>query len=211
MRIATIDRIDVSVTTQGIPVEFQQLPAKSKALGLIVLSAAAFAALLTPPSLIALDFMSNPRATTALIERPLSTSLLTVGMLVGLALLYFPLRAGISRLGNRCKVRLEHGMVTVDEVTLTGRQQWSLPFNQFCGVSHHIRATLSGPRHEIILVHPDRSKDVLLQLGSRPPELGADHYAKLLGLPEVHAKELYGRRKIPAAHARGLELQAAAA
>jgi hypothetical protein len=211
MRIAAIDRIDVSTTTQGIPVEFQQHPAKLKAVALVALSTAAVATMLAPPTLIAIDLTTNPQAMTALAERPLSTVLLAVGVLVCLALLYFPLRAGVSRLGTRSSVRLEHGMITVDEFGLTGHRQWSLPFNQFCGVSHHIRATLSGPRHEIILVHPDRARDVLLQLGNRAPEPGADHFAKLLGLPEVHAKELYGRRRIQSAEARGVDLQAAAA
>lgn len=211
MRIAAIDRIEVSVTTQGIPVEFQQHPAKLKAAALIALSTAAIATMLAPPTLIAIDLVNSPHALAALIERPMSTVLLAVGVMVCLALLYFPLRAGLSRLGSGSNVRLEHGMVTVDDFGLTGSRRWSLPFNQFCGVSHHIRATLSGPRHEIILVHPDRSKDVLLQLGNRAPEPGADHFARLLGLPEVHAKELYGRRTIQSAQSRGLGLQAAAA
>jgi hypothetical protein len=97
-------------------------------------------------------------------------------------------------------VRLSADWVTVETAGLGVSHRWQAPVAQFAGVTHHIRATLSGARHEIILVHPSRDKDVLLAISARPPAQGVDHYAGLLGIGVVPASVLYGRRAIrPAA------------
>ena len=57
---------------------------------------------------------------------------------------------------------------------------------------------MSGARHEIILVHPDHRKHVLLSLGFRVPEYGAEQFARLLGVNVIPASVLYGRRAAPA-------------
>ena len=52
-------------------------------------------------------------------------------------------------------------------------------------------------RHEMILVHPDPARHVLLAVGDR---ISADTLARtavLLGLPEVHARELYASERAP--------------
>ncbi len=59
------------------------------------------------------------------------------------------------------------------------------------GVVHHVRASLSGTRHELILVHPQREKSVLLSLADKMPQSEVDRVAALLGQKVVPPSELY--------------------
>jgi hypothetical protein len=65
-------------------------------------------------------------------------------------------------------------------------------------VAHHIRASLSGARHEIVLVHADRRRSVLLHFADRVLESELAAVARRLELPVVPARWIY-RTPTPAA------------
>ena len=217
MRIAAVSKVDMTVDPVRASAEFNMFTRKLQAGVLIALSLAGMVGLLLPVGLIAVDAASNPQVLNSLSEHLGSAALLASGVFVGIALLTFPLRSGLARLSCSGRVEMADGMVHVERRGLVAPERWSAPLAQFCGVTHHIRATLSGPRHEIILVHPEPSKDVLLHVAHRHPQDGADHFARLLGLPELPPRELYNRHRrapnpAPApAHAAQPELQAKAA
>lgn len=206
MRIAAVSNVEMTVDPIRASAEFSMSTRKLQAVLMIGLAIAGIAALLLPLGLIAFDATTNPQALSNLIEHPGSAALLTAGIALGVMLLTFPLRAGLARLTSAGRVEMADGLVTVERQGLLGAERWSTPLATFCGVTHHIRATLSGPRHEIILLHPNPQKDVLLHLASRHPQEGADHYARLLGLPELQPRELYNRQRsaprVPATAAR---------
>lgn len=215
MRIAAVSKVDMTVDPVRASAEFNMSTRKLQAGLLVGLSLGGILGLLLPVGLIAVGAISNPQVINSLMEHPGSAALLAAGVLVGIALLTFPLRAGLARLSSSGRVEMADGMVNVERRGLVALERWSAPLAQFCGVTHHIRATLSGPRHEIILVHPERDKDVLLHLAHRHPPEGAEYYARLLGLPELQPRELYNRhRRAPApaaAHHGDAGLQARAA
>lgn len=217
MRIAAVSKVDMTVDPVRASAEFNMFTRKLQAGVLIALSLAGMVGLLLPVGLIAVDAASNPQVLNSLSEHLGSAALLASGVFVGIALLTFPLRSGLARLSCSGRVEMADGMVHVERRGLVGPERWSAPLAQFCGVTHHIRATLSGPRHEIILVHPEPSKDVLLHVAHHHPQDGADHFARLLGLPELPPRKLYNRHRrapnpAPApAHAAQPELQAKAA
>lgn len=195
MRIAAVTHVEMTVDTHRASAEItlktQRFLAGLQVAGALV----AMLVVLSPLWLIAADAASNPNVTNTVMEHPVSTLLLVAGMVFGMALLLVPLRGGLARLGGQTRVVLADGRVTVDRQGLTGRDTWVEPLSKYCGVTHHIRATLSGARHEIILVHPDPARDVLLNLSQRSPKDGADHFAELLGLPEIQPRTLYLRQR----------------
>ncbi len=211
MRIAAFSHVEMTVDPARASAELLLKTPPLQALLLIAFSTLGMAILLTPLGLIAADAATNPQVFNTLGEHIGSSLLLAAGVAVGLVLLAYPLRAGLARLGGRTKVRLADGQVFVERRGVLRSQNWSAPLSQFCGVTHHIRATLSGARHEIILVHPDPAKDVLLNLGSRHPKEGADHFAYMLGMAEVQPRTLYQRRRVPAQIDAASELRAQAA
>ena len=195
MHIAAIDRIDVPKSWSGLPLTLTQTSSRLSAVTLVSVSSLSIAALIMPLAVMSLHATSNPRALAAIVERPVSATVLALGLALAITLLAIPLAAGLSRMRRSRAVRLGGDRITVDDRSLFGgRRHWEAPLSQFTGVTHHIRATLSGPRHEIILVHPDHRKDVLLNLSARAPEHGADQFASLLRLDVIHAGVLYGRR-----------------
>ncbi len=212
MHIAAISRVDMTVDPIRASAEFRMYTNPLYAGLLVGLSLAAMIGLLLPVAMIASGAASNPQVVNSLAAHPGSALLLLTGMAIGLALLFVPLRAGIARLGGNTRVEMADGMVRMERRGLFGHQRWSAALAEFCGVTHHIRATLSGPRHEIVLLHPEPGKDILLHLAGRHPPEGADHYARLLGLAELQPRELYYRRRTaPATCPQPVELQARAA
>lgn len=211
MRIAAVSSVDMVVDPDQASAKFFMRTRRLQASVLIGATLIGIGGLLIPVALILLDAISGPQVFHTLAEHPGSTVLLAAGIAIGLALLTFPLRAGLARLGGASTVQMANGVVTVERPGLFTGERWSVPLNQFCGVTHHIRATLSGPRHEIILVHPEPNKDVLLHLANRHPQEGAEHYARLLGLSEMQPKVLYDRHRMRQPEARPAEYQAKAA
>lgn len=195
MRIAAVSQVEMTVNAAQASAEILMTTKRLQAFILILTTLAGMLGLLFPVALIAADATSSPQVIHTLADHPGSTLLLTAGTILGLFLMLFPLRAGIARLGGHTRVQLADGQVTVERRGLFGLDHWTAPLAQFCGVTHHIRATLSGARHEIILVHPEPAKDVLLNLGTRHPKDGADHYAQLLGLAEIQPRLLYQRHR----------------
>ena len=205
MKISAIDRIESPTDLATMPMTIRQRSAALPACALILVSTLSIGALLLPVTMIAVQGATDPRSAAAIMDRPATAGLLLAGLLVAVGLLAIPLRAGLTRLGHRAAVQLVRDRVAVEDRSLIGGRRWEASLREFTGVTHHIRATLSGPRHEIILVHPDRNKDILLNLSARPPQHGAEQFASLLDLDVIHASVLYGRR------AAGLVMQPAAA
>jgi hypothetical protein len=54
-----------------------------------------------------------------------------------------------------------------------------------------VRASLSGTRHELILVHPEREKSVLLSLAAKMAQTEVDRVATLVCHKEIPASALY--------------------
>jgi hypothetical protein len=212
MHIAAVSRVDMTVDQVRASAEFRMFTNKLYAGILIALSLAAITGLLLPIAMLASGAATNPQLIDNVAEHPGSAALLLTGVAIGLALLLVPLRAGLARLGGNTRVEMADGIVSFERKGLLGPERWSAPLTDFCGVTHHIRATLSGPRHEIVLLHREPGKDVLLHLANGHPQEGADHFARLLGLAELQPRELYNRRRTaPAPAPRPVELQARAA
>ena len=207
MRIADIDHIVTNPAGAGIERIVQTAQPLATA-SLLVMSVLATAGVLVPFGMVAAHAASDPAALAALAGRPASTILVVCGLLLALGLVAVPLRAALARLSRRrAIVTFADGRVQVEEHGLIGAKRWSARTGEFKGIAQHVRATLSGARHELILVHADRSKDILLQIASRPADLTLEGFARMIGVTEVPARELYGRRRSRGADAGGfLEL-----
>ena len=197
MQIKAIDSVEIPADATRLPLTITQSSAILPAFALVLVSGVSIAGLLLPVTLIAAHSFADPRSAAAILDRPMSSTMLLAGLVIALGLLTIPFRAGLKRLRQRCAVQLAGDHVAVRQQGLIVLRSWSAPYSHFAGVTHHIRATLSGARHEIILVHPDHRKHVLLNLGSRTPEIGADQFARLLGMQVLPASVLYDRRTEP--------------
>ncbi len=127
----------------------------------------------------------------ALIDHPAQgvEILLAIGFLAYLVAL--PTKRLVDRLATTRIVDIEDGVVTVTEGGYFRTWTWSAPLAAYAGVTHHVRASLSGTRHELILVHPEREKSVLLCVAARTSQSEVDRIAGLLGHQQIPPSELY--------------------
>jgi len=116
--------------------------------------------------------------------------LLAIGLCTVLFVL--PLRRLLARAGATRVVEIAAGTVAVTDRGLFRARAWSAPLAGYRGVAHHVRTGLSGVRHELILVHAEPARHVLLAIAPRLSVETLARTASLLGLTVIQARELYG-------------------
>ena len=132
-----------------------------------------------------------PEARAVLARHPaLGFEVLLAIALVG-CLLGLPAKRLFARLTLAHEVAIDTASVTVTERSRFRTKTWSRPLSSYSGVAHHVRASLSGVRHELILVHPERAKSVLLSLAERISQAEVDRVAELMAQKEIPASALY--------------------
>jgi hypothetical protein len=169
-------------------------------------------ALLTPFGLIAARAAEQPGLVDTVAGKPIAAiQLATALALLSLALAHF-VRRLISGVGRSATVRIDTDSATVEERRLLGTRIWTEPLASYRGIAHHVRTRLSGPRHELILVHPDRARCLLIDLAPCIAEDRVREVCAALRMPEVPARALYepDRRSRPRSAPIGTEGAAAA-
>jgi hypothetical protein len=127
----------------------------------------------------------------AVVHHPLGATILGAGLTAWLALFLVPAKRIIQRFGHRRRVIIACERVTVADESLFGARHWSAPLAEFRGIAHHVRATLSGVRHELILVHPSRNRAVVLHSAHAIAQSTIDRATALFRLQQIPAHELY--------------------
>jgi hypothetical protein len=127
----------------------------------------------------------------ALAHKPLAAGALAVGLAAWIALLAAAAAGVLRRCWRRRSVTVTPERVVVCDAGLFGATLWTRPLPEFRGIAHHVRATLTGVRHELVLVHSARNRSVLLYAADSLSQATIDRAATLLRLPQVPARELY--------------------
>ncbi len=189
MRVAIYDRVEPPMPA-NLPLRLTQTCSQRSATAFLTLvvpvtCAAIIAALAVVAAIL------TPTARTFIGDHPVQGMeiLAAVGFLVYLIAL--PTKRLIDRLATTRTVDIAHGVVTVTEGGYFRSWVWSAPLGSYAGVAHHVRASLSGTRHEIILVHPERAKSVLLSVAPRTLQSEVDGVAKMLDHQQIPPAELY--------------------
>ncbi len=176
---------------ESLPIRLQQSASRGSALSRLLLVLPAVLALSVPLGAIAINAAGDPASLALLAERPLATAQIATGLLLWVGLFVLPAQRALSRLWNRRTVEIADGMVQVEDRTVFGSSRWSMPIDAYLGLAHHIRASLSGLTHEIVLVHADSARTVTLLSADKVTQSTFDGAKLLLGLPEVPPRMLY--------------------
>jgi hypothetical protein len=193
MHLGAIGRIRPLTDPSEDAFAFEQSGSRASALAKVGLLAPVALVCVVPFGWVAAEAAGRPEALQLLTDRPLSATLLLVGLLLATLLIAVPARTALAEIGRRRTVCIANDTVTVTEETPFGRQVWSEPLAAYTGLAHHIRASLSGARHEIILVHADRRRSVLLHFDAVVREQDLQAMSTRLGLPVVPARSVYGQ------------------
>lgn len=170
----------------------QSSPRVRTTLSLAALSVTALATA-APFAAVLAHLVATPEARSLISEQPAAVLQLAFGLVVWTVLLGWPLTRLTRRLTTRRVVTLTPGYVAVEETRLTGTSTWTLPTSAFTGLAHHVRASVSGVRHELVLRHADPARTVLIAVAPRFSQSEVERMCSLLDVEEIPARLLYER------------------
>jgi hypothetical protein len=200
MRVAIYDRVEPAIPTQ-LPLRLVQTCSQRAAAVLLVVAVPVVAAIAVASLMLIFQAAYAPAVRAILAQHPALGLEILAAIAVWLYLLGLPLRRLFYRLTLARAVEVDERTVTVTEGGRFRTRTWSAPLGSYTGLAHHLRASLSGTRHELILVHPEKHKSVLLSLGRSMPQEEVDRVAQMLGQKEICSGALYRfrpRSKAPA-------------
>lgn len=193
MNVIAFDHVEPTPDFTALPINLKLSTSRSSAILKLMLLAPMMVMLAVPLSLIGASAATEGSPLSHLAANPLAALQITVGLVLWTALFLWPLKRIIARMGARRRVEIDAREVRVTDTSPFGGRSWSAPLSAYSGLAHHIRASLSGNRHELILVHAEPSKSIVLAIGDRITQTTIDNATRLLGLPEVPARNLYAR------------------
>lgn len=189
MRVAIFDRIEPAMPTQ-LPARLSQTCSQRAACALLVLLVPlVFAAGLTTISIVAAILSLDARA--PLLQQPMRAIEIAAALAIVTFMVALPIKRLLDRLLTTRTVSIDEVGVTVTDNGYFITEIWFEPHSAFRGVAHHMRATLGATRHEIVLVHPQRGKSILLSVAAKASTADVDKIAHTLGQPIVAPSELY--------------------
>ena len=190
MRVAIYDRVEPPVPAQ-LPLRLTQTCSQRAAMALLALIVPAAIGVTSAALAVLIQALQAPDARAVVGQHPavVLEILFAIGFLI--YLLALPTGRLIARLTTTRTVEIAHGYVSVVEGGQFRTWRWTAPLSSYTGVAHHVRASLSGTRHELILVHPTRAMSVLLSVAPRTTQSEVDRVATLLGHKEIPPSELY--------------------
>lgn len=190
MRVAIFDRVEPPMPTT-LPIRLDQDCAQRSTAFYLFLVVPAAAIVITAAASVLAQALTLPGARALLQQRPALAFEIFAAAGFLLFLLTVPARRLLARLTATRTVDIADGHVTVTDATCFNRWTWSAPLASYLGVAHHVRASLSASRHELILVHPEREKSILLCVAPKTTQGEVDRVASLLGQRQVPPSELY--------------------
>jgi hypothetical protein len=170
----------------SLPLRLEQRPSKTSALMLIGLLLPATACVLVPFGMLAL---AGPDLVPLAFENPFAMAQLCLGALVWIGLFVAPVAVYGRRHGVARTVEITAQDVTVVEVSALGCETRTVPLSTYNGVVHVVRTNVSGVRHELCLVDFDTRTRTVFHIADRIGRDTVDDVSRLLGLPEIAARD----------------------
>ena len=186
MRAAAYETILPSAPIATLPLTLKATASRVSPFLIVLLALPAAFATLTPFWLIFQH--SDP----GLLLTRFETSVpLGLTFLAWTALFGWPIVRRTMRIGQSRSISISHGRVRVEDLGLTGRSKWNEPLAAYSGIAHHVRSSLSGTRHELLLIHPDPARSLLLRAASSISQEEIDALTHLLGCREIAPRVFY--------------------
>jgi hypothetical protein len=188
MRAAAFETILPNAPIAALPLTLSQTPSRSSPLLLLALALPAALAVLAPYSLIAAYATFD---SSLLMERGSATLHAGLALILWTLVFCWPILRRTHRMATRRDITIDDGMVKVHDAGLFGNNSWVQPLSAYRGIAHHVRSSLSGTRHELLLIHPDPSQSLLLRAADKIGQSEIDTLGNLLGCREIAPQVFY--------------------
>ncbi|HKZ96987.1 MAG TPA: hypothetical protein VJ045_08410 [Hyphomicrobiaceae bacterium] len=196
MRIVNVETAVPCQSFISLPIRLEQRASRTSLI--LMLSVLVPAGLmLLMPFLLVIEHLAQDQALRALIaERPAGAAQLLLALAFWGVLFAWPLVRISKALARERSIEVDRGGVTVTERGLFAERVWNEPLDAYAGLVHHVRASLSGTRHELVLVHDNRERSVLLAVSDRLARPEVDSVASLLGVAEIPSRDVFSLASI---------------
>jgi hypothetical protein len=211
MRPEAFEYVDVTSGPEGLPLRSTQGSDKAASLMHLVFVSALAALVVIPQLGLAAYALATPSIRQSVLDQPMVAFQLAVAMAFWIALFAWPLRGLIARLTSSRSVEITSERVLVSETGTFGASNWTAPLASYTGITHRVRSSLSGTRHELILAHPLAEHSVLLLTAPHISDSEITRMSQLLRLPQIQAAEIYDTRAASRATPKTQYLQPLAA
>lgn len=180
----------------AFPIHMAQRSAPTRGNSRLVLVIPAVSGRLALVGGVAIAATAEPAMLGILAERPFATAQIIVGMSLLLGLIVIPVDRMAAGLWRRHQATVTRGHVELVERTPLGRRTRVIPVSDYQGIAHHIRSSVAGLTHELMLIHKDPSLTITIASGDQVTTGGLESAKVLLGLPEIPAHALNGRGRV---------------
>jgi hypothetical protein len=140
--------------------------------------------------------LSEPEAVHLAIERPMVTIQIIAALLLLSTLFLVPARRLAIRAGRGSLIEIDGRSVRVSESGYLSGRSFAEPLDAYRGVAHRIRTTISGIRHELVLVHSDMRRDVVIALDAGHAHVTPARLMATIGLPEIAPGDIGRARRV---------------
>jgi hypothetical protein len=195
MRPEAFERIDVAAGGENLPLRSVHCAARASSLMHLISLSCLAAAVVGPQLWLAGYAVLSDDIRPVILGRPLIAFQLAVAILFWVGLFAWPLRRLYTRLMHSRSVEITSDSVSVAESRSFASTTWTAPLQSYTGIAHHIRSSLAGTRHELVLVHPDAARSVLLMTAAHLSDGDISRMTRLLNLPQIAAGALYRPRQ----------------
>ena len=179
-------------TFENLPIRVQ-LAAAESSFSRVLLLLPAVLAMTTLLAGVAIAAVGEPAMLAAVTGRPMAALQIAAGLVLWATLFVLPASRAVATLWRRREVSISNGVIEISDRRLMGMQTRLVVLSSYTGIAHHIRASLSGLTHELVLVHADPDLTVTVSSAERITQGTLDAAKALLRLPEVPPRAIYER------------------
>lgn len=194
---------------ENLPILIEASASRGSTLTRLLLLLPAVVAFSLPIAGLAFASSDVPSMIGTIAEKPMATAQIGVGIMMWFGLFIWPATRTFGRLFAKRRIAIGEDSIEITERGILGERRRRVSISDYQGIAHHIRASLSGLTHEIVLVHRDSTLNVTLKAGDRVTQTMIDEAKAWLGLPEVPARSIYERGQRAGVAAGASEFRAA--
>ncbi len=191
----TFDCVETSISSDGLRLSSSQNNSIGARLPGVALMAILAAFIVGPQIALAGYALTDPLTRNTITQHPVVALQLALALVFWVGLVVWPLRLGLARFSRRRTVTIAHQTVRVADASAWSAATWTVPLSDYLGLAQHIKSSLSGITHQIVLVHPQRKFSLVLHASERCSLVDIDRLALQLGLPIIAASEIYRTRR----------------
>ena len=197
MRLASVETVFPAGLPDQLPFRSLQTASQSGSFLKIAIMLPAAIVLLLPFLLVAERLAADEAFRATVMARPGVAMQMATGLAFWTLLFAWPLKRLAESFARMRTVRVDADRISVMDSGLFRHSLWEAPISEFSGLAHNIRSSLSSVRHELVLVHPDLDRCVLLAIAPRFTQAEIDLMCSLLVCREVQSHALY-KIRLPA-------------